>query len=70
MPVYNTEPPVEALYQRIVLALDPKLGVMVPEPQNVALEAVGAPGVGFTVSVTCNLGAVLSQPVELLYEVM
>ena len=70
VPVCTSAPPVEALYQRRVVALDPKVGVMLPEPQKVAFEALGAPGIGFTVIVTCNLGSALSQPVELLKDVM
>ena len=66
VPVSISDPPVKALYQRMVFAFDPSVGVMLPDPQKVALEADGAPGIGFIVIVTANLAAELSQPVVVL----
>ena len=64
VPVKTSEPPVGALYHRIVLPFAPTVGVILPEPQTTKLVAVGGFGMGFTVIVTGNRAAVLSQDVE------
>ena len=64
--VNKSDPPVSASYHRIVLAFTPSVGVILPDPQKVALAAVGAPGTGFIVMLTGTLAAVLSQPVVVL----
>ena len=50
------DPPVGALYQLTVLAFDPGVAVMLADPQNTALLAVGAPGTGLMVMLTEFLG--------------
>lgn len=66
MAVDTSDPPVSASYQRMVLPLEPSVGVMLPGPQKVVLDAVGAPGTALMVSVTASRADVLSQPVVVL----
>ena len=66
MLVAKGDPPDELLYQLMEFALLPKVGVMVPVPQNETGVALGAPGIGFIVTVTGSLAVVLSQPVVAL----
>jgi hypothetical protein len=54
----------------MAFALAPGVAVIVPEPQMVVLEPVGAAGIALMVSVTGNRAAVLSQLVTSLKVVM
>lgn len=63
--VASNVPPVKALYQLIVLPLAPGVPVIVPVPHKDVFEAVGAEGMGFTVTTALPLMVEL-HPVELL----
>lgn len=72
MPVFSNIPPVEAEYHLTVVPSIPgdALSVTVPVPQRELTFPVGEAGAALIVAVTGTRDDVLSQVVEVLYELM